>query len=222
MRAVTAQIPQQSPNVPPSTATAVPSTAPVSPSRKQLLAQIAKLQQARIQLQSGLGQLTTADAQLRTALASLRAGIPKLEQAIRKIDDGLAKAQTQRTKLHKQNQHHYHSPSAPTLMLIAHYRVYSHQIRSCCDNHRTSVGLVVQLATVGEVVAEGATLATIRERASTTFTTCVTNPVASDLSRSQASVQALDGGRSATGAVVTLIGDRADYPPTSFATTRCT
>ena len=79
---------------------------------------------------------------------------------------------------------------------------------------------MVQLATVGEVVAEGATLATIRERASTTLTTWVSPVQLSQICLgSQASVQAdwMAAGQR-LGAVVTLIGDRADYPPTSFAT----
>ena len=81
-------------------------------------------------------------------------------------------------------------------------------------------GLVVHAAPNGQVVAAGATVAKIREGAPNSVTTWLSPvQVAQICLGSQASLHA-DWMRTTErlDAEVTLIGDRADYPPTSFAT----
>jgi multidrug efflux pump subunit AcrA (membrane-fusion protein) len=223
LKSVAAQLPALGPNAP------TPSAAPASPNRQQLFAQIAKLRQAGSQLQNGLKQLTAAEAQLSTAIARLRSGIPRLENAIGKIDDGLAKARSQRTKLRKAKTKIIDARSE--LRRTRKLAVVAAQAATVgidvAENQKLlatvtapASGLVVHAAVKGQVVAAGATVAKIREGAPSSVTTWLSPvQVAQICLGSQASLHAdwmsttelLD-------AEVTLVGDRADYPPTSFAT----
>ncbi len=223
LRAALAQLPPQPPR------TASPTAAPAPTNREQLLAKIAQLRQARTRLQNGLEQLTGAEAQLTTALTRLRSGIPRLENAIREIDDGLAKARTQRTKLHKARTKIIDARSE--LRRTRKLAVVAAQAASVgidiAENQKLlatvtapTSGVVVQAATVGQVVAAGAAVATIREGAANSITTW--------LSPAQLTKVCLGAGATVRAdwmstleqleAEITLIGDRADYPPTSFAT----
>jgi multidrug resistance efflux pump len=222
LQTVLAQLPPQQPT------TSAPSPSPGSPNREQLIAAIAKLQQARTQLQSGMKQLTRAEDQLTTGLARLRAGIPKLERAIGQIDTGLAKARTQRAKLRR----------AKTKIIDA--RAELRRTRKLAvvaadaamvgidvaENQKLlstvtapASGVVVDAVTAGEVVAAGATIATIRQGAATSLTTWLSPAqVAQICLGSPASVHADWITGQPLDAMITLIGDRADYPPTAFAT----
>jgi hypothetical protein len=222
LKTVLAQLPSQQPT------TSAPSPAPGSPNREQIIAAIAKLQEARTQLQSGMKQLTRAEGQLTTGLARLRAGIPKLEKAIGQIDTGLAKARTQRAELRR----------AKTKIIDA--RAELRRTRKLAvvaadaatvgidvaENQRLlsavtapASGVVVDAATVGEVVAAGATIATIRQGAATSLTTWLSPAQVGQICLgSPASVHADWMTGQPLRAMITLIGDRADYPPTAFAT----
>ena len=174
LRAGLAQLPPQPPSTP------SPTAAPAAPNREQLVAKIAQLRQARTRLQNGLEQLTGAEAQLATALTRLHSGIPRLENAIREIDDGLAKARTQRTKLHKARTKIIDARSelrrTRKLAVLAARAatvgidVAENQKLLATVTAPTS-GVVVQAATVGQVVAAGATVAAIREGAANSITT---------------------------------------------------
>jgi multidrug efflux pump subunit AcrA (membrane-fusion protein) len=223
LKSVVAQLPAPRPTAP------TPSGAPASLNRQQLLAQIANLRQARSQLQNGLKQLKGAEAQLSAAVARLRGGIPLLENAIRKIDDGLAKARSQRSKLRKAKTKIIDARSE--LRRTRKLAVVAAQAATVgidvAENQKLlatvtapASGLVVYSAPTGQVVAAGATIAKIREDAPNSVTTWLSPAqVAQICVGSQASLHAdwmhttelLD-------AEVTLVGDRADYPPTSFAT----
>lgn len=223
LRTGLAQLPPRPPSTP------SPTAAPAPPNREQLVAKIAQLRQARTRLQSGLEQLTGAEAQLTTALTRLHSGIPRLENAIREIDDGLAKARTQRTKLHKARTKIIDARSelrrTRKLAVVAARAatvgidVAKNQKLLATVTAPTS-GVVVQAATVGQVVAAGATVAAIREGAANSITTW--------LSPAQLTEVCLGAGATVRAdwmstleqleAEITLIGDRADYPPTSFAT----
>lgn len=223
LRTGLAQLPPRPPSTP------SPTAAPAPPNREQLVAKIAQLRQARTRLQSGLEQLTGAEAQLTTALTRLHSGIPRLENAIREIDDGLAKARTQRTKLHKARTKIIDARSelrrTRKLAVVAARAatvgidVAENQKLLATVTAPTS-GVVVQAATVGQVVAAGATVAAIREGAANSITTW--------LSPAQLTEVCLGAGATVRAdwmstleqleAEITLIGDRADYPPTSFAT----
>jgi multidrug resistance efflux pump len=223
LRTALAQLPPQPPSTP------SPTAAPPPPNREQLVATITQLRQARSQLQNGLRQLAGVEAQLGTALTGLRTGIPRLENAIDEIDGGLAKARTQRTKLHK----------ARTKIIDARRELRRTRKLAVVAAQAATVGIdvaenqkllatvtaptsgvVVEAATVGQVVAAGATVATIRED--------VANSITTWLSLAQLTGVCLGTQATVRGdwmsplehlnAEITLIGDRADYPPTSFAT----
>jgi multidrug resistance efflux pump len=217
----------QAPPRPPSTS---PSTAAPRPSnRERLLTTIAQLRQARTQLQNGLKRLAGAEAQLTTALTRLRTGIPRLENAIREIDDGLARARTQRTKLQKARTKIIDARSelrrTRKLAVVAAQAaavgidVAKNQKLLATVTAPTS-GVVVQAATVGQVVAAGATVATIRGATTNSVTTWFSPAQLTEVCLgTQATVRGdWMGTLTQLEAEVTLIGDRADYPPTSFAT----
>jgi multidrug resistance efflux pump len=217
-----AQLPPEPPN--PST----PSAAPPAPNRQQLLAAIAKLRQGRMQLQTGLKQLTQAEAQLTTAIARLRFGIPKLESAIGKIDDGLAKARTQRAKLRKARTKIIDARAelrrTRKLAVVAAdaatvgVRIAKNQKLLSTVNAPAS-GVVVDAATAGAVLAPGATVATIRKGTAASLTTWLSPAQLAQICLgSQAAVHADWMTGQTLDATITLIGDRADYPPTAFAT----
>jgi multidrug resistance efflux pump len=208
--------------------TTTPSAAPAAPNREQLLAAIAKLQQAKTQLQGGLQQLRRAEAQLTTGLARLRAGILKLDGAIRQIDAGLAKARSQRAKLHKARTKiidvRAELRRTRKLAVVAAdaatigVQVAENQKLLAIVNAPTS-GVVVNVPTVGDVLAPGATIATIRKGDATSFTTWLsTAQLAHVCLGTLASLHADWMTGDPLGAVITLIGDQADYPPTAFAT----
>jgi predicted nucleic acid-binding Zn-ribbon protein len=217
------QVPPQRPT------TATPSPAPAAPNQQQLLAQIAKLRQARSQLGNGLRQVTAADAQLATALSRLRAGIPKLENAIGKIDSGLAKARAQRAKLHKAKTKIIDARAdlrrTRKLAVVAAdaatigIEIAENQ-KLLATASAPASGLVVHTPQVGDTLAAGATVATIRKAGATSLRTWLSPAqVAQVCLGSQALIDAdWMGAGQPLAAVITLIGDRADYPPTSFAT----
>jgi multidrug resistance efflux pump len=222
LKTVLAQLPSQQPT------TSAPSPAPGSPNREQIIAAIAKLQEARTQLQSGMKQLTRAEGQLTTGLARLRAGIPKLEKAIGQIDTGLAKARTQRAELRRAKTKIIDARAElrRTRKLAAVAADAATVGIDVAENQRLlsavtapASGVVVDAATVGEVVAAGATIATIRQGAATSLTTWLSPAQVGQICLgSPASVHADWMTGQPLGAMITLIGDRADYPPTAFAT----
>ena len=182
----------------------------------------------RTQLQGGLKQLTGAEAELTTGLARLRAGITKLERAIRQIDAGLANARTQRAKLHK----------ARTKIIDARAELRRTRKLAVVAADAATVGVhvaenqkllatvtapasgvVVHAPTIGNVLAPGATVATIRKGDATSLTTWLSAAqLAQVCTGSQASVHADWMMGEPLDAMITLIGDQADYPPTAFAT----
>ncbi len=208
--------------------TPVPRTSPTSPNRDKLLATIAELQQARTQLKSGLNQLAQADAQLITATTRLRNGIPKLERSIRQIDEGLAQARTQRTRLRKARSKIIDARAelrrTRKLAVVAADAAtvgidVAENQKLLATVTAPASGVLVHAATVGEVVAPGTTIATIRQAAASSLTTWLSPAqVAQTCLGAQALVYADWMNGQPMDAMITLIGDRADYPPTTFAT----
>jgi multidrug resistance efflux pump len=220
---VLAQRPPQPPSTPP------PTAGPAPPNREQIVARIAQLRQARARLQNGLQQLAAAETQLTTALTRVRNGIPRLEMAIQEIDDGLAKARTQRTKLRKARTKIIDARSElrrtrKLAVVAAQAATVGTQVAENQNLLATvtapASGLVVQAATVGEVVAAGATIATIRTSPSDTLTTWLSPAQLDKLCLGSQAIVHADWMTSnqRLDATITLISDRADYPPTSFAT----
>jgi multidrug resistance efflux pump len=222
VRRVLAQVPPQRSNTP------APTTTPMPPTREELLAAVAELHQTKTQLQSGLNQLAQADARLITATTSLRNGIPKLEGSIRQIDEGLAQARTQRAKLRKARSKIIDARAE--LRRTRKLAVVAAEAATVgidvAENQKLlatvtapASGVLVHAATVGEVVAPGTTIATIRQGRATSLTTWLSPAqVAQTCLGSQALVYADWMNGQPMDAMITLIGDRADYPPTAFAT----
>jgi multidrug efflux pump subunit AcrA (membrane-fusion protein) len=222
LQTVLTRLPPQRPT------TTTPSAAPAAPNREQLLVAIAKLQQGKTQLQGGLKQLTGAEAELTTGLARLRAGITKLERAMRQIDAGLAKARTQRAKLHRARTKIIDARAElrrtrKLAVVAADAATVGVQV---AENQKLlatvtapASGVVVHAPTIGNVLAPGATVATIRKGDATSLTTWLS---AAQLAQACAGSQALVHADWMMGepldAMITLIGDQADYPPTAFAT----
>jgi multidrug resistance efflux pump len=159
----------------------------------------------------------------------LRTGIPKLESAITKIDDGLAKARSQRNKLHKAKSKIIEARgdlrrTRKLAVVAAEAATLGIDVAKNQKLLATVIapasGVVVEAAKVGDVVAPGATVARIREGDANSVTTWLSPAQLSEVCLgSRAAVRAdwmsnpqwLD-------AEITLIGHKADYPPTSFAT----
>ena len=223
------QLQKASTQLPPQPSSApTPPVTPGSPNTEQLRSQITKLRQAKSQLQSGLKQLTGAEAKLTTGIARLRSGIPKLESAIRQLDTGLAKARSQRVRLHR----------AQTKIIDA--RAELHRTRKLAviaadaakvgidlaENQTllatvraTASGVVVEAPTVGAILPPGATVATIRTGDASSVTTWLSPVQLAEICLgSQAWISADWMTEQSLDATITLIGDRADYPPTRFAT----
>jgi biotin carboxyl carrier protein len=208
--------------------TPAPRTSPAPPNREKLLATVAELQRARTQLMGGLNQLAQADAQLITATTRLRNGIPKLERSIRQIDEGLAQARTQLTKL--RNARSKIIDARAGLRRTRKLAVVAADAATVgidvAENQKLlatvtapASGVLVHAATVGEVVAAGTTIATIRQAAAISLTTWLSpDQVAQTCLGSKALVYADWMNGQPMDAMITLIGDRADYPPTAFAT----
>ena len=217
-----AQLSGQRPN------TSTPATTPAPPNREQLPAAIQDLQRARNQLQDGLNQLNQADSKLSAAISSLTNGIPRLERAVGQIGEGLAEARTQRTKLRKARSKIMDARAElrRTRKLAAVAADAATVGIDLAENQKLlstvtapASGVVVEVATVGQVVATGATIATIRQGSAISVTTWLAPAqVAQICLGSQASVHADWMTGEALPATITLIGDRADYPPTAFAT----
>ncbi len=167
LRAELAQLPAQPPG------------APQLPARKQILTAIGKLELADAQLRAGLTKLDRAGAQLEGGADKLRAGIPTLERAIVMLDRGLDKARNQQTTLRKARHRIVDARAglrrARKLAVIAAEAaragidVARNQLRQATVTAPVA-GVVVDIVSVGQLLAPGAGVTTIREDVGPTVT----------------------------------------------------
>ncbi|WOP18179.1 HlyD family efflux transporter periplasmic adaptor subunit [Raineyella sp. LH-20] len=154
-----------------------------------------------------------------TALAALAAGLQRL-------DTGLAQARTARARLDAADARlvdaEHQLDNATELARLATdgsdaaVRLAEEAVRATTVTTPVA-GTVTHSATVGDVLAAGATLVDLRPDGASTVTAWVTPAAAQDLcAGTPATVRAdwLAGTRAAT---VTVVGDRAELPPSSYA-----
>ena len=217
LRAALAQLPAQPPG------------APQLPARSQILTAIGKLEPADAQLRAGLTRLDRARAQLEVGVDELRAGIPKLERAIVTLGRGLDEARNQQTTLRKAR---YKVVDARAglrrtrkLAVIAAEAarvgvdVARNQLRQATVT-APAAGAVVDIVSVGQLLAPGAGVTTIREDVGPTVTSWLAPdqlPTVCLGTPAQVSGDWMPPDQRAI-ATVSVVGQRADFPPTSFAT----
>ena len=217
LRAGLAQLPAQPPG------------APQLPARKQILTAIGKLELADAQLRAGLTKLDRAGAQLKGGADKLRAGIPTLERAIVMLDRGLDKARNQQATLRKARHRIVDARAglrrARRLAVIAAEAaragidVARNQLRQATVTAPVA-GVVVDIVSVGQLLAPGAGVTTIREDVGPTVTSWLAPDQLSTVcpgTHAQVSGDWMPPDQRAS-ATVSVVGQRADFPPTSFAT----
>jgi len=170
-------------------------------------------------------------AELRAALAQLDAGIDRLDAGLAKAKSGESRLAAARGRLANAKSQ---LEDARDLALIAadasavsvrlaQWRLDEATVRSPYD------GVVVSALSPGDVVAPGATVATIRMDGPSRLTTWLTPLEAATLERRLRAPQSADRPKVSVEAdwlapgvalpgSITRIGTRAVYPPTSFAT----
>jgi multidrug efflux pump subunit AcrA (membrane-fusion protein) len=217
LRAGLAQLPAQPPGAPP------------LPARTQILTSIGKLETADTQLRAGLTKLDRARAQLQVGADKLGTGIPKLERAIVTLDRGLDKARNQQSTL--RNARHRLVDARAGLRRTRKLAVIAAEAaRAGIDVARNQLrqatvtapaaGVVVDIVSVGQLLAPGAAVTTIREDVGPTVTSWLApDQLATVCQGTHAQVFGdwMPPGQRAS-ATVTHVGQRADFPPTSFAT----
>jgi multidrug resistance efflux pump len=160
--------------------------------------------------------------------AKLRAGIVQLTAALAKIDAGLAKVSAGRTQLASASAKladartqlkdlrvlaRIAADAAEVGVRLAEYQRELAVLRSPVD------GVVVSVVAVGEVLSPGATVAVIRRREASRVTTWIAPEGLGSLRvGSSAEVRADWLSADTLRGRVSSVGTRAEYPPTSFAT----
>ena len=154
-------------------------------------------------------------AQLEGAIAQIDAGLAKARQGQSQLDSAASKLADARTQLDDMRRLAVVAADASAIGVRA-----SEYQRSLAVVRAPADGVLARVAHVGDVLAPGATVAEIREPVPERIRTWL---APADLRRiaqgdpARVSGDWLASGRSLTGHV-TDIGQRADYPPTSFAT----
>jgi predicted nucleic acid-binding Zn-ribbon protein len=217
LRLKLAQLPPQLPDKPP------------LPARQRLAAAIRQLEGACAQLSTGLTTSSQVEGRLAAGIEALRAGIPRLETAISTLKTGLATARNRRAALHTARSKIIDARAE--LRRLRRLAVVAAEVaRTGIDIARNELqlatvsapvaGVVVDVVPVGQFLAPGATIATIREDADPTVTTWLApDQLAGLCTRVAATVSGdwMSPGQQMKATVI-RIGQRADYPPTAFAT----
>lgn len=163
------------------------------------------------QIRAGIAKLTAALAKIDAGLAQVASGRAKLSSAGAKLSD----ARVQLTDLRRLAR--VGVDGAKIGVQAAEYQRSLAVLRSPAD------GSVVSVAAVGDVLAPGATVAKIRRSGPPRVTTWLAPEQLADIEfGTQVEIRAdwFPGGigSSPIPGRVTTIGTRAEYPPTSFAT----
>lgn len=204
---------------------ALPPEAPPA-QRQQLEQAVAQLSAAKAQLTATRTKLTAAKRQLTTAIAGLKGGIPKLTKALATIATGLAKARDGLRKI------------ASGKSKLADLRTQLRGLKAiaavAADAAKTGItiaktargqavvvspvdGVVTAIADVGALLAPGATAAIVRPTARRLTTWLSPSRLAQSCVGDRVSVLG-DWMSTPLAGAISRIGDRAQYPPTSFPT----
>jgi len=217
-------------------------TSELSSARSEIFSAIAKLEKTRAQLSEKRAQLRGVLGSLPPSVpATLPPGVPRppgpdqlrgaivqLDAGIAKIDTGLVKARSgvrrlasargrlgdAKTQLQNaRDLARIAADASKVAVQLAQWR------RTVAVVQAPAAGVVVSVARVGDVLAPGATVAVVRPDGAARITTWVTPEHASAVRLGQEATVSGDwsAGESFP-ARVSLVGTRALYPPTSFAT----
>lgn len=180
---------------------------PGYPSLAELQAKAAQLRAQRAKVKAGLKQI-------RQALPRLAAGLKKAKAGLARIDDGLADLGDARGTLRDLRELAQLQARSMTVPIdLVRTQLALAELTS------PVAGVVVSVASAGDVLAPGATVVVVRETGPSTVTAW--------LSPAQLAGVCLGDPARITGdwmagegldATLTRIGTRADYPPTSVAT----
>lgn len=192
---------------------------PEAPQRPELEAGIAKLTQGIGQLDAALKKMDAGLKQLKDGLKQAKTGLGKLNTGITKATDGLAKlddaaddvrdAQAQLTRLRR------------LAKVAVDTTAVTVDLAQAQLDQATIVapraGTVVAIAAVGDRLAAGASLVTIRPDAPSRLVTWLSPVQVATICLGDAATVQADWGQ-ATPAEVSRIATAADFPPTSQAT----
>ena len=199
--------------------------AELTAARAQLKAGIAKLTAAKAQLKAGIAKLTAARTKLSAAIRQLKKGIPQLTKAIRTIDANLVKARDGIRQIDKGL--NKLADARATLKGNRKLAVIAARDTTAVDSASVAKkqavvraptdGVVTSLASVGEVVAPGATVAEVA-RPARVVTTWLAPEQAAQVCLDASATVHLDSLAAPVAGKVSRILPLAEYPP-SYHTT---
>ena len=158
-------------------------------------------------------QLRAAVAQLQGALAKLDAGLAKARAGLGTIATAKGKLADARTQLRDLRVLANIAADASAIgVRVAEYQRSLAMVRSPLD------GVLVSIASVGDVISPGATVAVIRRTRAERVTTWIAPAQLGDIKLGDAVSVRGDWGTGSRAGHVSIIGPRADYPPSSYPT----
>ncbi len=171
----------------------------------QLDAGLTQARAGQAQLDAGLSQATKGLAQLDQGLTQARDGLRQLDDGLTQIDDKLRDLDHVRTL----------ATLADESRLVPVNRTKEALQRATVT--APTAGIVVRIATAGDVLAPGATAVEIRPDHTATATTYL-SPEAADRTCVGATAHVTGDWGTTYDATVSRVGVASDYPPTALAT----
>lgn len=172
------------------------------------------LQAAIAQLKAGIKKIDAGLAKIKTALPKLSKGLDKAQDGLKKLNDAATKIADARAQLrYLQELARIGAATSKVPVDLAKVQLALTELTSPVD------GVVVSIAAVGDQLAPGATVATVRESVPSKVTAWLSPAQLSQVCHADPARIAGDwmpSGESVD-ATVTRIGTTADYPPTSVS-----
>ena len=198
----------------------VPTQPELQPQVDQLKAGIATMTATLDQLNAGISQLTKGLAQLDAGLKQISTALPKLDKGLKKARAGLEKLKDAQAKLEDARAQlrdlkelaEIAADAGGIPVLLAELQFSLAELTSPVS------GVVVSVAGVGDELAPGASVATIRESAPSVVTAWVSPTQVASVCLGDGAQVLGDWMSAPVSASLTAIGDRAEYPPTSVPT----
>lgn len=192
----------------------------LQPQVDQLKAVVATLESNLAKLNSGIRQLSAGLSKIDSGLKQLNRNLPKLDNGLKQAKSGLkklkdaeAKVKDARTQLRDLKELAEIAAETGGLpVLLAELQFALAELTSPVN------GTVVSVAAVGDQLAPGATVATIRESAPSRVTAWLSPTQLASVCVGDSAQVLGDWMSTGVAATLTRIGDRADYPPTSVPT----
>ncbi len=172
-------------------------------------------------------ELEAKRTELVAAIAKMESGLKEIDQALPKLNDGLATAKDGLGKLtdaaadvaEARNQLTDLKELAEIAATVSGVPVESAAVQlALAQITAPTDGVVVEIAAVGDILAAGATVATIREDSASTVTAWLSPAQLAQVCVGDAVTLTGDWMRTGVPGRLSRLGQRADYPPTSVAT----